>query len=151
MGKGDYCMRGMKNSSLQLLAVLIFLLIAAIALAKHNKVTKTNSESNKSSIIQLGTAEVKQLIGEMGDRLYLLDVRELNEYKEGHILGTTLISLGELESKLAELNPQQPILVICRSGNRSNIAAQLLIKNGFKQVYNYQGGMLSWDGNLVVE
>lgn len=144
-------MRGMKHSSLQLLAVIILLVIAAVALAKYNKVTKANSKSNTPSIIQLSTAEVKQLIDEMGDSLYLLDVRELSEYKEGHISGTTLIPLGELESRLGELNPQQPILVICRSGNRSNIAAQLLIKKGFRQVYNYQGGMLSWDGNIVVE
>ncbi|MFC5587840.1 sulfurtransferase TusA family protein [Sporosarcina soli] len=81
----------------------------------------------------------------------ILDVREAAEYAFGHIEGAKSIPMGELESRLAELNKEQEIYVICRTGNRSDLAAQLLANNGFTKVYNVLPGMNEWNGNLTKE
>lgn len=56
-----------------------------------------------------------------------------------------LIPLGELNNRLQELPDDQAIYVICRSGNRSQQATQLLVRAGFAQVHNVQGGMLAYE------
>lgn len=77
----------------------------------------------------------------------LLDVREPGEYQEGHAPGSTLIPLGQLESRLQEIRAfaSRPVAVICRSGRRSARAAEILSRAGFTQVYNVQGGMNAWE------
>lgn len=79
-----------------------------------------------------------------GEKLYLLDVREPQEYREAHVPGSTLIPLGQLAAKIAQLPRERQIVVICRSGNRSNSAAAMLRRAGFTQVQNMRGGMIAW-------
>ncbi|MFP7159681.1 sulfurtransferase TusA family protein [Priestia aryabhattai] len=81
----------------------------------------------------------------------ILDVREEAEYAFGHIDGAKSIPMGELESRLEELDKNEEIYVICRTGNRSNLAAQLLAKNDFTKVYNVLPGMNEWNGNITKE
>lgn len=81
----------------------------------------------------------------------ILDVREAAEYAFGHIEGAKSIPMGELESRLEELDKNEEIYVICRTGNRSDMAAQLLVTNGFEKVYNVLPGMNEWNGNLTKE
>lgn len=79
-----------------------------------------------------------------GDRPIVLDVREPWEYRQGHVPGALLIPLGDLRGRLNELNPEQPVAVICASGSRSQSAAALLGQQGFKTVYNVVGGTIYW-------
>lgn len=81
----------------------------------------------------------------------LLDVREAAEYAFGHIDGAKSIPMGELESRLGELDKEKEIYVICRTGQRSDMAAQLLAKNGFEKVYNVLPGMNEWNGQIKKE
>ncbi|SRR5690554_3247646 len=81
----------------------------------------------------------------------ILDVRESAEYAFGHIDGAKSIPMGELESRLEELDREQEIYVICRTGNRSDLAAQLLAKNGFTRVFNVLPGMNEWNGKIKKE
>lgn len=76
----------------------------------------------------------------------VLDVREQSEYDAGHVLNSKLIPLGKLKERLGELEKfrDQPIVVVCRSGNRSGTACSLLGKQGFTQAYNLAGGVLAW-------
>ncbi|MBX3084240.1 MAG: MBL fold metallo-hydrolase [Anaerolineae bacterium] len=74
----------------------------------------------------------------------VIDVRETWEYKQGHVPGARLISLGEFARRADELDPLQPVVVICASGSRSQSAAALLGKKGFETVYNVVGGTLGW-------
>ncbi len=76
----------------------------------------------------------------------ILDVREPNEFKGGHVLNAKLIPLGKLRERMGELERyrEKPIVVMCRSGNRSATACALLGKEGFAQVYNLAGGMNAW-------
>jgi rhodanese-related sulfurtransferase len=80
---------------------------------------------------------------------FVLDVREVSEFKSGHIINAKLIPLGKLNERIGELEKHRdhPILVVCRSGNRSGSACGVLSKQGFTQVYNLAGGMMSWQNN----
>ena len=74
----------------------------------------------------------------------VLDVREPDEWREGHIPHATLIPLGNLESSYQSLPDSEPIIVVCRSGNRSAQARDILRSLGFTQVTSMAGGMKSW-------
>ncbi|MED1954406.1 sulfurtransferase TusA family protein [Brevibacillus centrosporus] len=78
--------------------------------------------------------------------IVVLDVREPAEYLFQRIHGALSIPLGVLEKNLDQLNPGDEILVICRSGNRSDMACQLLAEKGFPQVKNVVPGMSGWTG-----
>ena len=84
----------------------------------------------------------------------VLDVREDGEYKLGHILNSRLIPLGKLAERVGEIekHKEQPVVVVCRSGNRSGTACVILGKRGFKQAYNLSGGVTAWQkANLPLE
>ncbi len=74
----------------------------------------------------------------------VVDVREPWEYRQGHVPGAILIPLGQLSSRVNELDPERPVAVICASGNRSQSAAALLGQKGFKTIYNVSGGTGAW-------
>lgn len=76
----------------------------------------------------------------------VLDVREPDEYKSGHLLNAKHIPLGKLRDRIGELERyrDQPIVLVCRSGNRSAMACALLGREGFTQVYNLSGGVTAW-------
>ncbi|HIA49632.1 MAG TPA: molybdopterin-synthase adenylyltransferase MoeB [Acidobacteria bacterium] len=79
-----------------------------------------------------------------GDDLLLLDVREPQEHQICAIPGSTLIPLGDLPSRLAELEGRQDIVVHCKSGVRSAKAVKLLREAGFDDAANLKGGILAW-------
>ena len=93
---------------------------------------------------QISTTEVKQLL-ESGKSLNLIDVREVDEVKEGKIPGVINIPLGLLEARMHELDKSKEYIMVCRSGGRSGRATQFLESWGY-QVINMSGGMLEWDG-----
>ncbi|MFZ2161720.1 MAG: rhodanese-like domain-containing protein [Sideroxyarcus sp.] len=76
----------------------------------------------------------------------ILDVREQGEYDAGHVLNSKLVPLGKLKDRIGELEKyrERPIVVICRSGQRSASACGLLGKQGFAQAYNLNGGIIAW-------
>ncbi len=87
------------------------------------------------------------------DDALVLDVREDKEYVAGHIPKAKHIPLGKLSGRLQELEKfkAKPILVTCRSGQRSARACNLLKKAGFETVYNQAGGIIAWErANLPV-
>jgi len=83
---------------------------------------------------------------EIVDQVQLLDVREQSELDGplGHIKGVKHIPLGKLGDRSPELNPDEPVVAICRSGARSAQACVTLQKAGFTAVANLAGGMLRW-------
>lgn len=78
------------------------------------------------------------------ERFVLLDIREPNEHAISRIPGSKLIPLGELPKRLKELNPNDEIVLHCKSGRRSAQALRILQKAGFKKVWNLQGGISEW-------
>jgi rhodanese-related sulfurtransferase len=74
---------------------------------------------------------------------YLLDVRQPEEYRAGHIAGAKLIPLGELRSRINELPKDQEIIVVCQSGSRSFSATRQLTSADYNAV-NLNGGVSAW-------
>ncbi len=96
----------------------------------------------KVTYVAIMIDEAKRLI-ETED-VTLLDVRTAEEYKEAHIRGAISIPLAELDNRTEELNKSKKIIVYCCSGLRSAKASDILIKHGFKRVYNMIGGITAW-------
>ena len=79
------------------------------------------------------------------ESLILVDVRSPDEYEQdGHIRGSRLLPLPVLLQRSNELTKDSPIICICRSGNRSHVACGQLAAQGFTNVTNLVGGILSW-------
>ncbi|MBO0601562.1 rhodanese-like domain-containing protein [Sporosarcina sp. E16_3] len=79
--------------------------------------------------------------------IHLIDVREVDEVKEGKIPQAIHIPLGLLEFRMHELDKSIEYTMVCRSGGRSGRATQLLEGHGFK-VVNMVGGMNDWEGSV---
>ena len=94
------------------------------------------------SVPTLKPAEVQEKL-KNGNRPFLLDVREKQELQEGYISGAKLIPLRQLSSHIKELPKDREIVCVCRSGNRSRVAARQLIAAGYS-ASNMKGGMLAW-------
>jgi len=77
--------------------------------------------------------------------VYMLDVREPDEYSAGHIPGITLIPMGEVADRLSEIPTDREVIVTCRTGNRSAQVADFLRQQGFTNVHNMEGGIVAWE------
>jgi adenylyltransferase/sulfurtransferase len=82
-----------------------------------------------------------------GDDIYILDVREPHEYQICNI-GGHLIPLGDLSSRVNELDSSREIVAHCRSGKRSAEASEFLRKAGFRKISNLKGGILAWSDEV---
>jgi rhodanese-related sulfurtransferase len=78
------------------------------------------------------------------DGVFVLDVRQPEEWEELHIPGATLIPLDQLEARLSEVPTDQQVLVYCRSGNRSQEGREILLSAGIQQVTSMAGGIREW-------
>lgn len=81
---------------------------------------------------------------EQGKTIFLLDVREENEYLLCHINGATLIPLGQIPQRLDEIPKDAEIVAYCHHGRRSEMALRFLQANGYDNMVNLQGGIDAW-------
>jgi rhodanese-related sulfurtransferase len=89
--------------------------------------------------LDAATAKARTATGDS----WLLDVREDDEWEAGHASSAHHIPMGELEARAGEIPRDQHIAVVCRSGHRSSIATQALLRGGFA-ASNVTGGMHAW-------
>lgn len=82
-----------------------------------------------------------------GEKLNIIDVREVSEVAQGKISGAVNIPLGLLEFRLNELDKNTEYIVVCHSGGRSSMATNMLESYGFNAT-NMAGGMLAWEGPI---
>ncbi len=95
---------------------------------------------------QSGVYTVDSLYEKMKkEELFVLDVREEEEYVKGHIQGAVNIYVGELEKRLADIPTDRPVVSVCSTGNRAGLGVSILSRAGFKKVYNLAGGMTAWN------
>ena len=76
----------------------------------------------------------------------MIDVRERDEWRAGHVKGARHIPLGDLGARVGEIPRDREVLLFCRSGNRSGKATQFLREQGYTQVRNVEGGIIAWTG-----
>ena len=107
---------------------------------------------NNESINQMNSDELIEFI-ELNDAI-LVDVRTEDEYNSGYIENSLNIDYfsNEFSVNADKLDKNTPIILYCRSGNRSSMSANKISKLGFKEIYNLEGGILEWieEGNAVV-
>ena len=103
------------------------------------------SEKGEKTMYEIITAEEAKKIMDSGEEYVLLDVREQDEFDEGHIPGAILIPYTEIENKAEKMltDKDAQILVYCRSGRRSKIAAEALSKLGYSNIKEF-GGIIDW-------
>ena len=117
------------GGSVLLLVVLIFVFV------------RPDTSSSKSLPKEISVNEAYQ---RYQTGTVLVDVREKEEWNEYHIPNTIHIPLGDLERRLKELPIDTPVVVVCRSGNRSQTGRDLLLDAGFTQVTSMAGGIKDW-------
>ena len=120
---------------------VIFLLLAVLLLTACGQ----NTENDQGAVYMNITAEEDKQIMDSEVGYIILDVRTQEEYDEGHIPGAIVISHEEITEKAEEVltDKDQLILVYCRSGRRSKIAAEALVELGYTNIKEF-GGIIDW-------
>ena len=118
------------------LGLVAFALLLVIALVFFRPASQDPSYPAEISVSE---AAEKRSAG-----AFILDVREPSEWQEVHIPDATLIPLAQLSSRLNEVPQDQDIVVVCRSGNRSQQGRDILKKAGYERVTSMAGGMRDW-------
>ena len=120
---------------------LIFLLLAVMLLTACGQ-DKENNQG--AAYMNITTEEAKQIM-DSEEGYIILDVRTQEEYDQGHIPGAIVISHEEIAEKAEEVltDKDQLILVYCRSGRRSKIAAEALVGLGYTNIKEF-GGIIDW-------
>ena len=126
--------------------IISLLLLGLLACTAQNE-ADTTGETAVIDIATLAPEVDVQTAHALKDHeeIFLLDVREQWEYDAGHIPNITLIPMGEIPDRIAELPTDKEIIVTCRSGNRSGQITNFLREQGFTNVHNMQGGILAWE------
>lgn len=125
------------------LMILSFMLAIAVV----------SCDSNGQGVTTIKVDEFAQKIGD-GAEVQLVDVRTPEEYGEKRIKGSVNINVDDaaFETQMGKLDKNKAVYVYCLAGSRSERAAQWASKNGFKEIYNLDGGMRSWlSANKPVE
>lgn len=131
-------------------------LIAALAVtaailagcAQPQATPPAQGAASQAKVTQISTADLQQRLSS-GQPTFLIDVRTPDEWKEGHIAQAKLMPLQNLENEIKGVKKDQEIVIICRSGNRSMQAVEILGKMGYTNLVNVQGGMLAWKGAVT--
>ncbi|QSX30151.1 MULTISPECIES: rhodanese-like domain-containing protein [Shewanella] len=102
-------------------------------------------KSVTSKVKNISHQELVQLVNKQGAKV--VDVRGKEDFRKGHIVDALNISMAEIKNnQLSALESAKtsPIILVCNAGMTSSQAAQLLVKQGFEQVFNLKGGMGDW-------
>ena len=125
---------------------LAMLIAAACSDSSGESSSGDRSDSEAPGIRLVSVEEGADLQGNPPDGLVILDVRTPEEFAEGHLEGALMIDfyLDDFAARVADLDPDVPYLVYCRSGNRSGQTAAIMEEYGFTDVADVDGGIMSW-------
>ena len=106
-----------------------------------------NFSKTADGYVDLSVADAAALVAPLHHGVFLIDVREPEEFNGelGHVEGAELISAGSLASAASDWDRERVMVLVCRSGRRSGIAAKSLASMGFAHVANLAGGMIAWN------
>lgn len=121
---------------------LLSLIAAAVSFAACQSAVTDRPANSEPEIRQVTAGEAKPAL-ENPD-VQLIDVRTAAEYEGGHAPRAENHPLDELEASLARLDREKPVYLICETGRRSQLGAEILRKNGFTDLYNIKGGISGW-------
>jgi rhodanese-related sulfurtransferase len=152
MGKYSKTAKKTNKTGKWIIAAVLVVVVAAAAAA--GAALRESRSSGEPPVVLAANREVDVQEGydlyQQG--VFTLDVRTPEEYQAGHIPGATLIPLDQLAARAGELPVNEPILIYCRSGNRSLQAMNLLGEAGFQELSSMAGGISAWSAaGLPVE
>lgn len=132
------------NKRMSRVALLTLLLTLALSLSASAALTDLQAET-KSKVQNITPMELNMRL-EMGEEIFILDIRNYDEWLSGHIPGATHVHRDLMEMRIESLVPDYDteFVVNCKSGGRSLLAAEQLMRMGYKNVLNLEGGMLAW-------
>ena len=124
-------------------------------LTNFKKILSKGEGTMEEKFTNLTGEQFRQYLDKRNEKYFqLVDVRQPNEYTEGHIPGANLLPLSDLMEKLSELSKDRDLLFYCGSGKRSMIALTMVMEEMEEEgilgpLYNLDGGMLSWEGKRL--
>jgi len=127
----------LRRPSVQIGVLLVVALLVFLIASLGGEKTSSNASGLPSFV------SVDEAYQMYQDGTFVLDVRTPEEWNEFHAPNTTLIPLDELASRVNELPKDQPIVVVCRSGNRSQTGRDILLQAGFAAT-SMNGGLNEW-------
>lgn len=124
--------------------ILIMLLVLSVVLSGCAKKSDM-VEKDDEIVTDVSIEEAKEIIESQED-LIILDVRTKEEFDAGHIEGAIQIPVEELKNRVSEIEEykDEPLLVYCRSGNRSSKAVDILVDNDFTNIKHMNQGYMNW-------
>lgn len=125
------------------LIAISFVVVAAMAFVLLNNSSTCCAANPASGAQDISPAGYQNQFTTTNTSHLLIDVRTSEEFASGHIHGAVNIPVDSLQSRLSEISGDQPIVVYCRSGNRSATASQILAEAGYANVYDL-GGLNDW-------
>ena len=123
-------------------AFILLIIVSILMLAACGTTDTSNENSGGKLYEDVNVEQAKNLID--NDEVVIIDVRTQEEFDEGHIPNAMLIPVDEIDNVMEEMDKDTSYLMVCRSGNRSAMASELLAKNGFQHIKNMEGGMNKW-------
>ncbi len=123
------------------MSMIALVAIVIVAIVAFWLVSNQGKQTVNSSYQRLNPKQYQSTMA--GADHLLVDVRTADEFRSGHINGAVNIDLQSLPARIATLPKDKPIVLYCRSGARSNNAAQMLAKAGFTKIYDL-GGIIDW-------
>lgn len=127
------------------LMVLISLIIAGCG---SSSAPSSSSSTPSAGYTDISAEQLKSMI-DSNKNMVIVDVREKDEYDQGHIQGALFLPLSEIQQRFKELPTDKTLVLVCASGARSSSAATFLVQNNYKDLYNLQGGLAAWPYELV--
>ncbi|HYO88379.1 MAG TPA: rhodanese-like domain-containing protein [Candidatus Limnocylindrales bacterium] len=145
--------KNMRNLIIAAVALIVVLVLVVVAVSSSMPVQETTAVASAPVTSgQITPAQYTSQYAEAGTPHLLIDVRTPEEFASGHLPNAVNISLQDLPARLGEVPADEPVVLYCRSGNRSAQAATLLNDAGYTQVLDL-GGIIDWQaaGYQVVQ
>jgi len=101
------------------------------------------------NIREIDSSELARWVADENHPLRVIDVREIPEIAQGTIAKAEPLPLATLPARFSEFEPDEKLVIICRSGVRSAQACLFLQQEGFNNVFNLRGGMIAWTHNAL--
>ena len=126
------------------LLLLSFVLVACGGSEAETAVSEPAEAIDVSALPDQISIETVHQVKDQDD-VFVIDVREQDEYDQWHIPGVTLIPMSTFQDNMDQLPTDKEIIVTCNSGNRSGQVTDFLLQNGYTNVHNMEGGIVAWD------
>ena len=123
-------------------SLLLMISVFAVSILTSCQTVSNEVVSVQSEIKQISVQEANEAV--KAENVQFIDVRTVEEYKSGHAPKVINMPLDDLEKEMAKLDKTKPVYLICQTGRRSQKGAEILQKQGFKQLYNITGGTSAW-------